>query len=127
MPENASSDEELVALVQRGESEQFGILMTRYEEKLTRYGSRFLSQGYEIRDIVQDVFTKAYQDIQSFDTSKRFSPWIYRIAHNAFANELRRKSHSPVQLPDFDLLLSHTPALESADTASEHASLVRLM
>ena len=127
MPDPGPSDEELVAQVRRGEVEQFGILMARYEPKLMRYGSRFLTQGEDIRDTVQDVFIKTYQDIQSFDTSQRFSPWIYRIAHNAFANELRRKSRSPIRLPDFDLLLGHTPALESTDTESERASLIRMV
>lgn len=127
MHEPSPSDEDLVALVQRGDSERFGTLMSRYEPKLMRYGSRFLAQGDDIREIVQDVFIKTYQDIQSFDTSQKFSPWIYRIAHNAFANELRRKSRSPVRLPDFDLLLSHSPAVELADSESEHASLVRMV
>ena len=127
MHDLAPSDEELMALVQRGDSERFGELMARYEPKLMRYGSRFLAQGDDIREIVQDVFIKTYQDVQSFNTSQKFSPWIYRIAHNAFANELRRTSRSPIRLPDFDLLLSHSPALESSDSESERASLVRMV
>lgn len=127
MHEPVLSDEELAALVQRGDAEQFGMLMVRYESKLTRYGSRFLVQGDDIREIVQDIFIKTYQDIQSFDTTQRFSPWIYRIAHNAFANELRRKSRSPIRLPDFDALLSHSPAAESTDSESEHDLLVRMV
>lgn len=127
MHDPAPSDEELVALVQRGDPERFGILMARYEAKLMRYGSRFLVQGDDVREIVQDVFIKTYQDIQSFDTSQKFSPWIYRIAHNSFANELRRKSRSPIRLPAFDVLLSHSPATESTDSESEHASLVRMV
>ncbi|MFZ1988040.1 MAG: RNA polymerase sigma factor [Minisyncoccia bacterium] len=127
MHERSLSDEELVSLVQRGDSEQFGVLMARYEPKLMRYGSRFLEGGDDVRDIVQDVFIKTYQNIQSFDSTQKFSPWIYRIAHNAFVNELRRKSHGPMRLPDFDLLLDHAPAIESADSKSEHGSLVRLV
>jgi RNA polymerase sigma-70 factor (ECF subfamily) len=126
MPESAS-DEDLALLVQRGDSEQFGVLMSRYEKRLVRYGSRFLAREDDIREIVQDVFIRTYQDIQSFDASQKFSPWIYRIAHNTFANELRRKSRNPIHLPDFDLLVSHAPSTEAADTESEHASLVRLV
>lgn len=127
MYDSTTSDEELVALVQQGDAERFGTLMTRYEPKLMRYGSRFLAQKDDISEIVQDVFIKAYQNIQSFDASQRFSPWIYRIAHNSFVNELRRKSRNPIRLPDFDLLLSHSPAAESTDTESEHASLTRMV
>ncbi|HRH24094.1 MAG TPA: RNA polymerase sigma factor [Candidatus Paceibacterota bacterium] len=127
MDASIPSDEALMAQVQQGNAEQFGILMKRYEPKLMRYGSRFLAKSDDIREIVQDVFIKTYQDSKSFDTSQRFSPWIYRIAHNAFANELRRKSRSPLQLPDFDVLLSHAPARESTDSESERASLVRMV
>jgi len=127
MHDQVSTDEELAALVQRGDVERFGMLMVRYEPKLMRYGSRFLAQTDDIREIVQDVFIKTYQDIQSFDTTQRFSPWIYRIAHNTFANELRRKSRNPIRLPDFDILLSHSAAIESSDSESERASLARMV
>ncbi|HWU24746.1 MAG TPA: sigma-70 family RNA polymerase sigma factor [Candidatus Paceibacterota bacterium] len=127
MYDSTLSDEELAALVQQGDVERFGMLMSRYEPKLMRYGSRFLAQKDDISEIVQDVFIKTYQDIQSFDASQRFSPWIYRIAHNSFVNELRRKSRSPIRLPDFDLLLSHSPATESTDTESERESLKRMV
>ncbi len=86
------SDEVIVTRVQQGDSDAFGELITRYEQKLRRYGSRFLGRTDDITDMVQDVFIKAYTNLQSFDTTGRFSPWIYRIAHNTFVNELRRQS-----------------------------------
>lgn len=86
------SDEEIAYLVQQGNKEIFGEIIVRYEKKLKRYGERFLSSRDDIDDIVQDTFIKAYLHIKSFKTSARLSPWIYRIAHNAFANELRRRS-----------------------------------
>ncbi len=86
------SDEVIVAQVQQGDNDAFGELITRYEQKLRRYGSRFLGRTDDITDMVQDVFIKAYTNLQSFDTTGRFSPWIYRIAHNTFVNEIRRQS-----------------------------------
>lgn len=107
MPPQSLTDEQVAALVQKGDQEAFGTLVERYETKLTRYGKKFLSRHEDIQDIVQDVFLSAYQNLQSFDATKRFSPWIYRIAHNAFVNALRRQSYRPVILPDFDILLSY--------------------
>lgn len=127
MVSTSTSDEEIAALVQRGDFEQFGILMQRYEPKLRRYGSKFLARTDDIQDIVQDVFVQTYQNIKNFDTKQRFSPWIYRIAHNAFANELRRKSRHPLLLPDFDMLLEHLPASESADETSEQRVLKEMV
>lgn len=93
--------------VQKGDTEAFGTLVERYEEKLLRYGRRFLSRSEDIEDIVQDVFMSAYQNIKGFDTRARFSPWIYRIAHNAFVNEFRKHKRTPVVFVDFDTLISH--------------------
>lgn len=110
----AQSDEEVAVLVQKGDKEQFALLMSRYEEKLFRYGRRFLSRPEHIEDIVQDVFMNTYKNIQSFDSTQKFSSWIYRIAHNAFVNELKRNSRNPLSFFDFDLdtLTSH-PALNT--------------
>jgi RNA polymerase sigma-70 factor (ECF subfamily) len=101
-------DEDLALLVQKGEEDAFGELMDRYTSKLTRYGGRFLARTEHIEDIVQDVFIKTYQNIQSFDATRKFSSWIYRIAHNTFVNALRKQSTEPLIDLDFDTLLSYT-------------------
>ncbi len=105
------TDEEAATRVQVGDKEAFGILVERYEEKLVRYGGKFISRTEDIEDIVQDVFLSCYQNIQSFDASQKFSPWIYRIAHNAFVNGLRKRKRSPLVYVDFDTFVSH-PAYE---------------
>ncbi|MDB4992034.1 MAG: sigW [Parcubacteria group bacterium] len=101
------SDETLVSRVQAGESDAFGALIERYEGKLLRYGRKFVSDQEDIRDLVQDAFIRAYQNIQSFDTSLRFSPWMYRIAHNVFVNRLKQQKRFPLTYIDFDLFVSH--------------------
>lgn len=85
-------DEEVVVLVQNGNKDAYGEVMSRYEAKLSRYAFRFFREKEDITDLVQDVFIKAYVNLQSFDSSQRFSPWIYRIAHNEFVNKIAWKS-----------------------------------
>ena len=113
------TDEELVALVQKGNKEIFGQIMDRYTEKLSRYGRRFLSSPDHIEDIVQDVFIKTYQNIQSFDVTRKFSSWIYRIAHNALVNALRAKVTEPIPYFDFDTFISHPIHEESVEDLKE--------
>lgn len=124
---NASpvSDEEIARRVQAGDKEVFGILVDRYEEKLMRYGRKFLSRHEDIQDIVQDVFVSTYQNIQSFDTLQRFSPWVYRIAHNAFVNSLRKNERAPL-LIDFDTLISH-PVYEDPVQSERERKDIRVM
>jgi len=102
------SDEELAKLVSIGDIDKFGVLMERYQAKLFRYGKKFLVDNDNIEDVVQDVFIKTYKNIKSFDTTQRFSPWIYRIAHNTYINAIKKNSLNPLNYFDFDTLISYT-------------------
>lgn len=111
-----TTDEEIAIAVQSGDIDVFGELVHRYEAKMQRYARKFLSSQEDIEDLVQDVFIKAYTNMQSFDTNFRFSPWLYRIAHNTFVNELKRKSRFGLGVFEADVLLPQLPSKESADT-----------
>lgn len=117
MPEK--TDEEIVLRVQGGEADSYGDLIARYEAKLMRYARKFLSDKEDATDIVQDIFIKAYENIQSFDTTRRFSPWIYRIAHNEFVNALKKKASSRIVFTiDMDTLFPHLASAETADSVT---------
>ncbi len=101
------TDEELAVLVRQGIKEAFEILMDRYQSKLLRYGRKFLANEDHVEDVVQDVFIKTYENIQSFDATRKFSPWIYRIAHNAFINAIRKRQHESFFHLSLDSLTVH--------------------
>ena len=82
------TDEEIAEMIQKGNSKFFESLIKRYEAKMTRYARKFLSNYHDIEDLVQNIFIKVYVNIKSFNTSRKFSPWIYRIAHNEFINAI---------------------------------------
>jgi RNA polymerase sigma-70 factor (ECF subfamily) len=126
MTETSKTDEEIAKSVQGGDASAFGILMDRYEEKLLRYGRRFLREDDDVRDAVQESFIKAYVNIQSFDLSRRFSPWIYRIAHNEFVNALKKRKET-VSLSDLDAIFPQPVAKEAAGDTAEAAELRRLL
>lgn len=105
--------------MQKGESDIFGELIERYQAKLMRYARKFLSDPEDATDVVQDVFIKAYENIQSFDATRRFSPWIYRIAHNEFVNALKKKKAARTVFTfDIDTLFPHLAAPDTADSAA---------
>ena len=104
MSDIESTDEILAARAQEGDLHAFGELVGRYTDKIRRYGMRYFGDADDREDHVQKVFIKAYTNLQSFDTKRRFSPWIYRIAHNEFVNVIKRRSRYKIQsLFDFDL------------------------
>lgn len=59
-------------------------------------------------DLAQETFVKAYLKLAAFDTSRRLSSWLFRIAHNTAIDALRRARVSTVALED--------PSVEAAVT-----------
>jgi len=110
-----ATDEVIVSAIQAGNHDLFGLIIDRYEARLKRYASRFLSLPEDRDDQVQDIFVKAFMNIQSFDSAKRFSPWIYRIAHNTCINELRRRRYNPLYFFNADTFFPQFTASETAD------------
>ena len=116
MPVSSEKSDEVIAVqVQEGGIQQFGTLLARYEQKITRYGRKFLFDNEEVKDLVQEIFIKAYVNIRSFDSGKKFSSWLYRIAHNEFVNAYKKKKREKVSFFDLDLLFPHLVAKETAD------------
>jgi RNA polymerase sigma-70 factor (ECF subfamily) len=125
MPEK--SDEEIAKEVQGGSVQAFGVLMKRYEDKLLRYARRFVSDGADMQDLVQDVFIKAYSNIKSFDINRKFSPWIYRIAHNEFVNAIKKKVRERIFSFDLDVLLPHQVRDQKVANAIDNDDLRKML
>jgi RNA polymerase sigma-70 factor (ECF subfamily) len=84
-------DAELVRLTLQT-PDQFARIIERYKEPLRRYVRRLAYPGPDDLDILlQDVFIKAYENLNDFDQDLPFSSWIYRIAHNESIDFLRKK------------------------------------
>ncbi|HBF67620.1 MAG TPA: RNA polymerase sigma factor SigW [Candidatus Magasanikbacteria bacterium] len=109
--DNHERDEAIAQKVQKGDQEAFGVLVDRYLPKMTRYAKKFLFSHDDAQDVVQEVFIKAYTNIQSFDTNRAFSSWIYRIAHNEYINALAKKKHISLITLNLDTLF---PTLRSS-------------
>lgn len=122
-----SSDEELVSAVIGGNKDLFGELIDRYETKLTRYIKRFTQQEEDVLDIIQVVFIKAYTNLQSFDTSRSFNSWIYRIAHNESVTHLKKKGNEKVSFIDFDTFFPHPFTDESSEDRALQRELKELL
>lgn len=93
-------DEELVALVRRGQTEAFNHLVMRYQEKIYRLARRLTKTEQDAEDVLQDAFIKAYQSLPDFKGTSRFYTWIYRITVNLALMKLRRDRFRFVSLDE---------------------------
>ena len=86
------TDLELVTRAIRGHESGFEELVKRYQRPITAYIFRMLGDYDLSLDVTQDVFIKVYNSLDKYRPEYKFSTWIYRIAHNAAIDHMRRNS-----------------------------------
>src|SRR4051812_28846260 len=111
------TDEELVALSMRGDTESFDQLILRWERPIYALAYRVIGREEEARDVVQETFLRAYRGIGNFRGQAKFSSWIYRITLNLCRDWIRRERRTPVaQVPEGVDLIELASEAEPAES-----------
>jgi RNA polymerase sigma-70 factor (ECF subfamily) len=100
---NREIDHELVLRAQRGDKRAFGMLVDKYQRKLSRLLSRMIRDQSEIEDVVQESFIKAYRALPNFRGDSAFYTWLYRIGINTAKNHLVSLGRRPTVSTDIEL------------------------
>ena len=85
------SDERLVEISLDGDEDAYGILVRRYQRRLTAFLSQLVGDIELARELSQEAFVRAWSALERFDPKYRFSTWLFRIAHNLGIDQLRRR------------------------------------
>lgn len=98
------SDEELVQEALKDKN-IFAEIIARWQDKLTNFvRRRTIASAEDVEDLLQNIFIKVYLNLNAFDTSLKFSSWIYRIAYNEVVSEYRKKKiREHYNFEDFEL------------------------
>jgi RNA polymerase sigma-70 factor (ECF subfamily) len=94
----AFADAELVTRALRGRDDGFEELVRRYQRPIVSYVYRMTGDYDAALDLTQEVFIKVYNSLARYRPEYKFSTWIYRIAHNAAVDHLRRRPSRPQAL-----------------------------
>ncbi len=86
------TDGELIQTAIRGREDGFEELVRRYQRPITGYVYRMLNNYDASLDVTQEVFIKVYNSLERYSSEYKFSTWLYRIAHNAAIDYMRRNS-----------------------------------
>ena len=89
---NALADSELVQSTLAGRDSGFEELVRRYQRPIAAYVYRMVGDYDAALDLTQEVFIKVYASLSRYRPEFKFSTWIYKIAHNAAIDHLRRNS-----------------------------------
>jgi RNA polymerase sigma-70 factor (ECF subfamily) len=82
---------ERIKQVKKGDQNAFAEIVELYKDKVYQLCYRMLGNPHEAEDIAQEAFIRAYINIHSYDSSKKFSTWLYRIATNLSIDRIRKK------------------------------------
>ncbi|QDP38927.1 RNA polymerase sigma factor SigW [Radiobacillus deserti] len=77
--------------VKKGDHAAFEDVVTFYQNKVYQICFRMIGNKHEAEDLAQEAFIRAFVNIQSFDSTKKFSTWLYRIATNVSIDRIRKK------------------------------------
>jgi RNA polymerase sigma-70 factor (ECF subfamily) len=94
------NEEGLLGRIAAGETEVFGELVLRHQDFIFNVVSKYVRFEEEARDLTQEVFLKAYENIEKFRGEAKVSSWLYRIAYNLSMNWSERRAGRETQLDD---------------------------
>jgi RNA polymerase sigma-70 factor, ECF subfamily len=87
---SAFADGDLVSCAVAGREDGFEELVRRYQRPIAAYVYRMVGDYEAALDLTQEVFIKVYNSLRRYRSEFKFSTWIYKIAHNAAVDHLRR-------------------------------------
>jgi RNA polymerase sigma-70 factor (ECF subfamily) len=90
----------LIHRAQRGERQAFATLVEHYWDRLYRWLCHLTHDQHAAEDLVQEAFLKALTGLAGFRTGTNFQAWLFRIAHNAFLNQVRANRRARQPFPE---------------------------
>ncbi|TVX89722.1 RNA polymerase sigma factor [Paenibacillus agilis] len=82
---------QVIADVQSGDIENFETIMHHYQKSIFHYCYHMLGNYSEAEDMAQEVFLKAYRNLDKYKEEIPFGAWIYKIAYHQCIDAIRKR------------------------------------
>jgi RNA polymerase sigma-70 factor, ECF subfamily len=112
-----SDDAQLIDLALTGQTEAFGQLVLKYQDRLYNTVFHLVGHAEDARDIVQEALVQAFLKLESFRRESAFYTWLYRIAFNVAVSHRRRRR--PTASMDHMRETSHMEPVDCDDGPAE--------
>ena len=86
---------ELTRLARTGDESAFAEIVRRYGPRVFRTAGRFFRRREQVEEAAQEVFLKAFTQLDSYEGRGSFEGWLTRIATNTCLNLLRSARRRP--------------------------------
>lgn len=88
---SVDNDQRLIEAALGGQSQAFGQLVLRYQDRLFNTLVHVTGNAEDAQDVAQDAFVQAYLKLNTFQQTAGFYTWLYRIAFNLAISRHRRR------------------------------------
>ena len=131
------SDEQVFEAFRSDNSSAYRELIERHHDDLLRFLTRMVGDRASAEDVFQETFLQVHISASTFDTSRRFRPWLFTIAANKARDLLRKKNRrktvelsAPIRKSEpgasfIDLLEVDVPTPDAAMDLSERDEMVQ--
>lgn len=92
MTDSSKNELDAINRTLKGQRNAFRPLVERYYSAVKIVLSRYVKNEYEIEDLCQETFVRAYNKLDTFKQEAKFSSWIIKIAINTALESLRKNS-----------------------------------
>lgn len=89
--DSSKQDEQLVREAIGGDEKAYGKIVDKYQQALSYHISKMVRNKDVVEDLIQEIFSKAFNSLNSYNTDYAFSTWLYRIATNHTIDYLRKR------------------------------------
>ena len=100
MSANPDPDAALMLRVKQGDVAAFTALVEKFKQPVLNMVSRTLRDDTEAEDLAQNVFVQVWKSAARYESTAKFSTWLFTIVRNLCLNEIRRRSRHPAESLD---------------------------
>ncbi|MBF0496045.1 MAG: RNA polymerase sigma factor [Deltaproteobacteria bacterium] len=92
-----------IKAIGRGDRSAFELFVKKYQNPVVNFIFRYVRDRFTAQDLTQEVFLKVFQGAGEFEPRGKVSNWVFTIAFNLCANELKRQKRRGYPYPDLSL------------------------
>jgi len=101
----ALPDHEVMARLKTASPEDvmrgFEVLVGRYKNAIVSFLFRFTGDFRTAEDLAQETFLRVFRKIHDYNSTAKFSTWLYTIASNLAKDEFKRRVRHPAKSLDW--------------------------
>jgi RNA polymerase sigma-70 factor (ECF subfamily) len=112
----------LVKAIQRGQTQAWSTLLTRYQDRLFGVCYRMVGNRDSAADLTQDAMVKIIEGLSTYDGRSKLSTWMIRVTMNVCLSKMRSEKlrrHASLDAPERGAGREGRPAADRLEDSRE--------